>query len=221
LDKMTLLEQLAEAVIAGDPNRTSTLSASAIGEIDPLEAIEDGLAKGVMMVGNRFENGEMFLTDLIMAAEAMKAGIDVLEPELLKTKRTRKTLGKVVIGTVAGDIHDIGKRIVCAMLVANGFEVVDLGVDVPREKFIEKVKEFDADVLGLSALLTTTIIEQGNVIRELSNEGIRKKLKVIVGGAAVSEQWAQNIGADAFATDAVTGVGKIKMLVPGGYAAER
>jgi len=218
---MKLLEELAQSVTAGDPNKARKLAASAVGEMDPLEAIEDGLAKGAIVVGNKFEKGEIFLPDLVMAAEAMKAGIDVFESELLKTKKTRKSLGKVVIGTVAGDIHDIGKRIVGTMLFANGFEVADLGVDVPRIKFVEKTREFNANVLGLSALLTTTIIEQGNIIQTLKNEGIREKIKVIVGGAPVSEQWAQNIGADAFATDAFTGVEKIKMLVQGAYVAKR
>ncbi|MEM3581703.1 MAG: corrinoid protein, partial [Candidatus Bathyarchaeia archaeon] len=163
--------------------------------IDLLRAIEEGLAKGIREVGEKFANGEAFLPELVMAAETMKKALEVLEPELRRAKKERKALGKVLLGTVAGDIHSIGKTIVGSMLTANGFEVYDIGEDVPAEKFVEKVKELKPDVVGLSALLTTTLPEQRTVIEALKREGLRDKVKVIIGGAPASREWAEEIGA--------------------------
>ncbi|MEM3566926.1 MAG: B12-binding domain-containing protein, partial [Candidatus Bathyarchaeia archaeon] len=132
--------------------------------VDLLKAIEEGLARGIREVGEKFANGEAFLPELVMAAETMKKALEVLEPELRRAKKERKALGKVLLGTVAGDIHSIGKTIVGSMLTANGFEVYDIGEDVPAEKFVEKVKELKPEVVGLSALLTTTLPEQRTVI---------------------------------------------------------
>jgi len=171
------------------------------------------LAEGIKNIGNLFERGEIFLPELIMAAEAMKAGTEILMSEVRKRGLNVKKLGKVVIGTVQGDIHDIGKNIVISMLEASGFKVIDLGVDVPAEEFIKKVKEVQPDVLGMSALLTTTAPEQSRVIEMLKDSGLRDKVKVIIGGAATSESWADEIGADAYAADAVEAVKKIKHLI--------
>lgn len=181
--------------------------------VDPLRAIEDGLAQGIKEVGDKFGEGKIFLPELVMAAEAMKSALEVLEPELKKKKEERKTLGKVLLGTVAGDIHSIGKTIVAAMLTANGFEVYDLGVDVPVERFVEKVKELKPDILGLSALITTTLPVQRNVIEALKKKGLREELKVIVGGAPASKEWMEEIGADGYGANAVEAVEVAKKLL--------
>ncbi|MEM2691595.1 MAG: corrinoid protein [Candidatus Bathyarchaeia archaeon] len=184
--------------------------------VDLLEAIEEGLARGIREVGEKFANGEAFLPELVMAAETMKKALEVLEPELRRAKKKRKALGKVLLGTVAGDIHSIGKTIVGSMLTANGFEVYDIGEDVPAEKFVEKVKELKPDVVGLSALLTTTLPEQRTVIEALKREGLRDKVKVIIGGAPASREWAEEIGADGYGADATEAVEVVKRLL--GYS---
>jgi len=181
--------------------------------VDPLKAIEEGLAQGIREVGNKFGKGEIFLIELVMAAQAMKSALEVLEPELKRKKKERKTLGRVLLGTVAGDIHSIGKTIVAAMLTANGFEVYDLGEDVPAERFVEKVRELKPDILGLSALLTTTLPEQGIVIETLKKESVRKTLKVIIGGAPASKEWAEKIGADGYGANGVEAVEVAKKLL--------
>jgi corrinoid protein of di/trimethylamine methyltransferase len=178
--------------------------------LDPIEVIEKGLAKGLREVGTRYENGEIFMVELVAAAEAMKSAMKILEPEILKRKSERKVLGKVVLGTVAGDIHDIGKNIVASLLIAAGFEVYDLGTDVPVEKFIEKAKEVKADVIGASALLTTTMLVQKDLAEAIKRSSL--DVKYIIGGAAVSPQWAEEIGA-AYAQDASSAVEVIKNLI--------
>lgn len=211
---MNLIEKLKEAVIAGDRDEAIKISREIVDKgLDPLEALERGLVAGVLEVGEKWVKEEVFLADLVMSAEAMKAASEVLKPEIIRRGGVVKKLGKVVIGTVAGDIHDIGKNIVATMLEASGFEVVDLGVDVPTETFIEKVRELKPDVLGLSALLTTTMLEQKNVIEALKREGLRDKVKVIVGGAPVTEEWTKNIGADGYAEDAIRAVRLVKKLL--------
>ncbi|MEM0007604.1 MAG: corrinoid protein [Candidatus Bathyarchaeia archaeon] len=184
--------------------------------VDLLKAIEEGLARGIREVGEKFANGEAFLPELVMAAETMKKALEVLEPELRRAKKERKALGKVLLGTVAGDIHSIGKTIVGSMLTANGFEVYDIGEDVPAEKFVEKIKELKPDVVGLSALLTTTLPEQRTVIEALKREGLRDKVKVIIGGAPASREWAEEIGADGYGADATEAVEVVKRLL--GYS---
>ncbi|HID90638.1 TPA: cobalamin-binding protein, partial [Candidatus Bathyarchaeota archaeon] len=163
-----ILAQIARSVVDCDVDRTKELARRALEEgLDPLEAIEEGLARGIRSVGDSFARGEAFLPDLMMAAEAMKAGLSVLEGAVKERGLRRRALGKVVIGTVEGDLHDIGKSIVVTMLEANGFEVLDLGVDVPCRRFVEAVKEERPDVLGLSALLTSTLPRQREVIEAL------------------------------------------------------
>jgi 5-methyltetrahydrofolate--homocysteine methyltransferase len=181
--------------------------------VDPVEAIEEGLAKGLKIVGERFGAGEVFLTELAMAAEAMKQALTVLMPALSKSTKERKTLGKVVIGTVEGDIHDIGKSIVSTMLMAAGFEVIDLGVDVPVKKFIEKVKEVKPEIVGMSALMTSTMVKMVDVVKALKQEGLREKVKIIIGGAPTSKDWAEEIGADGYAADALEAVEVAKKLI--------
>jgi len=209
-----VLKGLADAVIIGDPKLTEELAKKAItANIDPLIAIEKGLTIGIRKVGELFERGQLFLPDLMMAAEAMKGGLRALEPILRERKEKRKFLARFLIGTVEGDIHDIGKNIVSVMLDANGFEVIDLGVDVPTQTFIEKVKELQPDILGLSALLYTTMLKMEEVIDRLKEANLRNQVKVIVGGAPVTEEIARKIGADEYGEDAVSAVIKAKKLM--------
>ena len=181
--------------------------------ISPLEIMEKGVTQALKEIGKQFEEGKIFLPELIMAGEAGKAAISILEPKIKERKETIKSYGKVLLATVEGDIHDIGKSLVGAVLMANGFEVIDLGVDVPTDKLVEKVKELKPDVIGLSALMTTTMLNQEKVIKKLEEAGVRETVKVIVGGAPVTEEWAKRIGADAYGADAMDAVRKIKELL--------
>jgi corrinoid protein of di/trimethylamine methyltransferase len=209
-----LFKEMADAVIAGLPDRARELANEALrAEIEPLTAIEHGFKPGMDVVGEGFANGELFIPDLMMSGEAMKAAIATLEPELMKRKQQRRVLGRVVIGTVEGDIHEIGKTLVATMLAANGFEVHDLGVDVSAQQFLDKVREVHPHVLGLSALLTTTILNQEAVILTLKEAGLRDQVKVIIGGVPASPEWAEEIGADAYAENANEAVEVVKGLV--------
>jgi len=204
---------MAKAVIDGVPDRARVLAGEALDAgMDPLEAIDKGFKPGMDVVGEGFANGELFIPDLMMSGEAMKTAIATLEPELLKRRQQRDVLGKVVIGTVQGDIHEIGKTLVATMLAANGFEVYDLGVDVSAQQFVDTVREVDADVVGLSALLTTTILNQEEVIANLKEAGLRDKVKVIIGGVPASPEWAEEIGADGYAENATDAVKVVKQL---------
>lgn len=183
-------------------------------DVDPSEIIEHGIAKGLRIVGEKFDCGELFLVHLISAAEpAQKAVRELLKPALEKKAQRVKTLGKVVLGTVQGDIHNIGKNIVGAMLFAAGFEVIDLGEDVPAENFARKAKEVGAQLVGGSALLTTTRPGQREIIEALKREGIRGQVKVIFGGAPCTPEWVREIGGDAFAGNAMEGVRVAKQLL--------
>jgi len=205
--------ELREAIIAGDVQRAKECAAKIVEEgIDPLKAIEEAVQPAARIVGEKFERLEIFLVDLIMAADAMKAATEILT-SVIKAKRPLKPAGKVVIATVQGDVHDIGKNIVAALLVASGFEVYDLGVDVPALKIIEKAEEVGADVIALSALMTSTMRGQRDVIDMLKAMGIRDKYIVVVGGGATTAEWAREIGADGWAETAPEGVNLIRRLV--------
>ncbi len=209
-----ILEQLQEVVIAGIPDQARELATQALAsDVAPLTAIEQALNPGMQIVGEKYESGEYFIPDLVMAAEAMKAAMEVFEPELMARKEKRKVLGTVVIGTVAGDIHEIGKSLVATMLAATGFQVYDLGVDVPAAKFVKQVQEKGANVVGLSALLTTTMRNQEVVIEALQEAGLRESVKVVIGGAPASPEWAETIGADAYAENANEAVVVVKELL--------
>jgi corrinoid protein of di/trimethylamine methyltransferase len=209
-----LYAQLTQAVIEGDEELAVLLTKQAIEQgLNPLQVIKEGLTPGIDVVGEKFSCGEYFLPHLVMAGNTMKAALTWLEPALQAGGVARETRGTVVLGTVAGDIHEIGKSLVGTMLTANGFVVHDLGVDVPASKFIQVVRETGADLLGLSALLTTTMGIQGKVIEELAEAGLRDRVKVIVGGAPVSMQWAQEIRADGYAEDAAGAVTLARRLV--------
>jgi corrinoid protein of di/trimethylamine methyltransferase len=209
-----LFKKMAQSVLDGDTDTAIALAKQAIASgIDPLEAITNGFVSGVNQVGENFACGQAFLPELVMAGEAMKAAVSTLEPEMQKRGLERKMLGKVVLATVEGDIHEIGKSLVGTMLSASGFQVFDLGVDVSAEKIIAKIQEVDADLVGLSALLTTTMVKQKEVIEELDKRGLRKKVKVMVGGAPVTKDWVQKIEADGYSEDAIGAVGLAKQLV--------
>ena len=209
-----LFEQMTDAVIAGLPEKARELANQALSSgVDPLEAIERGLKPGMDVVGEGFAKGELFIPDLMMAGEAMKTGIATLEPELMKRKQQRQVLGRVVIVTVEGDIHEIGKTLVATMLAAAGFEVHDLGVYVSAQRFVDAVRDFQANIVGLSALLTTTILNQDVVIQALKEAGLRDHVKVIIGGVPANEEWAEEIGADAYADNATAAVEVVKKLV--------
>jgi corrinoid protein of di/trimethylamine methyltransferase len=209
-----LFQKMAQSILDGDSDVAIVLAKQAIeAGLDPLDAISKGFVLGVNQVGENFANGQAFLPELVMAGEAMKAAVATLEPEMQKRGTTRQVYGKVVLATVEGDIHEIGKTLVGTMLSASGFQVYDLGVDVPSARIIEKVKEVDADLVGLSALLTTTMVKQKEVIDELDKLGLRKKVKVMVGGAPVTRDWVQKIEADGYSEDAIGAVGLAKKLV--------
>lgn len=209
-----LFQKMSQSVLDGDFDAAVSLAKQAIeAGIDPLDAISNGFVVGVNKVGENFASGQAFLPELVMAGEAMKAAVATLEPEMAKRGTTRQVFGKVVLATVEGDIHEIGKTLVGTMLSASGFQVYDLGVDVPAAKIVEKVKEVDADLVGLSALLTTTMVKQKEVIDELDKLGLRKKVKVMVGGAPVTRDWVKKIEADGSSEDAIGAVALAKQLV--------
>jgi len=202
-----------EAVLEGEDDAAKSLAEEALAQgIDPLDAINKGLLPGMNEVGEKFSRSEYFVPDLLLSARAMRAGLDVLLP-MVKAEKAAASRGKVLIGTVEGDIHDIGKTIVRTLLESAGFAVTDLGVDVPAKKFIEGVKEEKRDVLGLSCLLSTAMPGMASVIQELRGVGLRDKVKVIVGGAPITDMYAKKIGADAFGDTAKEAVELVSSLV--------
>ena len=213
-EKEELLNKLKESAINGDSDQVVKLSKKVIEVgIDPLEAVEKALIAGVLELGEKWINGEAFIVDMIAAAEAMKAGLSILKEEIVKRGGSIKYRGKIVIGTVEGDIHDIGKSIVASLLEAAGYEVIDLGVDVPAQKFIEAIKQYNPDIIGMSALMTTTMLKQREIIEAIKQANLRDKVKVIVGGAPTTEDWAKEIGADGWAPDAASAVELVKKLL--------
>jgi corrinoid protein of di/trimethylamine methyltransferase len=209
-----LFKQMAQAVIDGDDDETTSLAQRSLEQgVDPLEAINKGFTAGMDVVGELYSTGEYFLPDLILGGEAMKAALAVLEPALKASGQSRQVLGSVVLGTVKGDIHEIGKSLVGSMLSANGFEVYDLGIDIDAGEFVAKAREYNADIVALSALLTTTMLHQRDVIEHLAEAGFREKVKVMVGGSPVTQDWANKIGADGFAEDAAGAVVVAKRLM--------
>ena len=209
-----LYKEMAQCIIDGDSDISAELARKSIElNMHPLDAITKGFVIGVNYIGDQFGKGEAFLPELVMAGEAMKAAVAVLEPELLKLGEAREMMGKVVLATVEGDIHEIGKTLVGTMLSASGFEVVGLGVDQPADKIIGKALEIDAQIIGMSALLTTTMVRQREVIEELDKEGLRPRIKVMVGGAPITRDWVEKIKADGYSEDAIGAVKIAKDLV--------
>jgi len=214
MDREEILEGLRDAVKSFDEERSRELAQEALEEgMDPAEALEEGLAKALREVGDGFGRGDLFITDLISAAQAMEAGAEVLNREIDRRGSNRVSVGRFLIGTVEGDIHSIGKNIVATLLRADGFEVLDLGVDVPIGVFVEKVREFRPDILGMSALMTTTMTNQREVLRSLRAAGLRDSVKVMVGGAPVTDNWVEEIGADACGLDAASAVKAARALM--------
>jgi len=208
-----LLDRLTLAVVDGEPEDAEELARQALEQgLDPLVCINKGLTPGMDRVGELFASGEYFLPDLIIGGEAMKMALAVLEPALTGDQE-REVLGRVVLGTVEGDLHEIGKTLVGTMLAANGFQVTDIGIDKPVDDFVAAVRESGATLVGASALLTTTMLQQQRIIEALEEAGLRDQVKVMVGGAPVTQRWADKIGADGYAEDAISAVAVAKKLV--------
>jgi len=213
MEKEQLIKEAAKSIIDADKAKAKELAKSAIAAgMDPLEVIDEGFSVGIAKVGDLFGRGELFLPELILSAEAMKVATDILSASLPQGAKKR---GKVVMGTAQGDIHDIGKSMVVSFLQANGFEVYDVGRDVETQKFIDKAQEVDADIIGMSALLTTTMSGQKTLIEELKKAGLRDRFKVMVGGAPATQRWADRIGADAYGVDAADAAEKAMKLLGG------
>lgn len=216
MDKNRLLEQMKESILKGDKAEAAGLAEKALElNLDPREVIEQGYSAGIKEAGDLWEEGEYFLPEVVMASEAMKEAIEILKPEMEKRREEAPKLGTVVMGTIEGDIHDIGKTLVASLLSAAGFTVIDLGVDVPVDKFIETALKNKADIIGMSALLTTTMPGQKKLIEKLKEQGIRDKFKVLVGGAPVSRKWAQDIEADAAPLNAMEAIRTAREMIKG------
>ena len=208
-----LFGNLIRAVVEGEEEVAEALVKQALEQgIDPLACINEGLMKGIEEVGELFSNGTYFLPELIQGAAAMKAALEILEPKLVG-KEGREVVGKVVLGTVAGDQHEIGKTLVGTMLMANGFQVVDIGVDMKADDFVAAIEESGANIVGASALLTTTLLELKRLIDSITEAGLRDKVKVMIGGAPVTQAFADDIGADGYADDAISAVNVARKLV--------
>jgi corrinoid protein of di/trimethylamine methyltransferase len=209
-----LYAQMAQSVVDGEVEDAERLAQEGLDAgLAPGDILDQGFVKGIEEVGDLFGKGEFFLPELVQGAEAMKAAVAVLQPALDAAGGERSTMGVAVAGTVAGDIHEIGKTIVCSMLSAAGFTVTDVGCDVPVETFVEKCKEMKPDLLLLSALLTTTMPNQQKTIEALKEAGLRDSVKVMIGGAPTTRAWADEIGADGYAEDAIEAVVTAKQVL--------
>lgn len=214
MDKKQLMENIVRSIIDGDQVKAQENAREALNiNIDPLEVVESGFSRGMAIVGESFERGESYLPELLMAAATFNAAMEILEPEIEAQNKEIAKAGTVLLGTVKGDVHDLGKNIVAMVLETNGFSVVDIGVDVPSLNFIEEAKNVKADVIALSSLMTTTMPAQREIIEILKEKNLRDEYFVIVGGGPVSEEWAERIGADGFGKTAVDAVELIKKLL--------
>jgi len=209
---MVNLNDISEALQRGKAEKVSEMVKQALNEnITPKEILEKGLIRGMSIIGEKFKKNEVYVPEVLIAARAMHAGMDILQPKLTETGV--KNIGKVVMGTVQGDLHDIGKNLVEMMLEGAGFEVIDLGTDVSKEKFVEAVKEHQPNIMGMSALLTTTMVNMVEVIKALDVAGLRDKVKIMVGGAPINQNYANQIGADGYSPDAASAVDKAKAFL--------
>ncbi len=209
-----LYEQMKQTVLEGEPEEAAALAQQGLDAgLAPGDILDKGFVKGIEEVGDLFGRGEFFLPELVQGAEAMKAAVAVLQPAIDAAGGASRSLGVAVAGTVAGDIHEIGKTIVCSMLSAAGFSVTDVGCDVPVETFIKTVRETNADLLLLSALLTTTMPNQQKTIEALKAAGLRDSVKVMIGGAPTTRAWAEEIGADGYSEDAIEAVATAKSIL--------
>ena len=213
-DLNALYGRMAEAIVAGDAEAAAGLARRALEDgLDLQEVIDQGYIAGIRRVGLLWESGDYFLPELITSAACMQAAMAVLKPALEASAAAGLSRGRIVIGTIEGDIHDIGKNLVASMLAANGVDVIDLGADVKPDRFIDAAVEARADVIGLSALLTTTMLGQRRVVERLRERGLRDRFKVLVGGAPVNRAWAADIGADAYGENALAAVALAGELV--------
>ncbi len=209
---MTIFEKIADEVQKGHSEAVEDLVNEALGQEIPAELImNDSLVAGMNIISEKFKNNECFIPEVLVSAKAMTVGLNILRP--LLAEKNVKPLGKAVIGTIQGDLHDIGKNIVGMLLQGAGFEIIDLGADVHADRFVESAKNENPDIVGMSALLTTTMINMKTVIEGLEKAGLRNSVKVIIGGAPVTQIYAEKIGADGYAADAATGVDVVKKLV--------
>ena len=214
MQKNEIFENLKSAVIEGDGDRARESATEVLqANIDPLEAMHMGLAKGTDAVGEQFERGDAYLPELMMAGEAFKAAMEILNPEIKRQQKDVADVGTVVVSTVKGDLHSIGKNIVATVLETNGFHVVNLGVDKGALEIIEEAEKANADAIGLSALMATTMPSQKEVIDALIELNLRDKYRVVVGGGPVTQDWADEIGADGYGKDAVAAVGLLTTLL--------
>jgi corrinoid protein of di/trimethylamine methyltransferase len=210
----TILKQLRETIVEYDEVKAQEVAKKGLAEgMDPLEMINQGIRVALDVMGDRFANGSIFLPEMMLAAKAADAAVAVLEPAMLKSGATNQKLGRFLIATVKGDIHDIGKNIVALLMKSSGFEVIDLGVDKSCEEILEACKKNQVEVIGLSALLTTTMPHMREFIELLQESGLRDKFKVILGGAPVSQEFADAIGADGYASDAARAVDLTRRLI--------
>ena len=208
-----VISELRQAVNDYDPEAAEIAAHKVIEHgIDPVYAITKGLTEELREIGDKFGTGELWFIDLMAAANTVQAAVSILEPEIKRRDIQTESMGRFLIGTVEGDIHDIGKNIVTLLLKANGYEVLDIGVDIPADVFVEQVRETKPDFLGLSSLLTSSMPQQKKVIDALIENGLRNTVKVIIGGAAVNEKWASEIGADGYAEDAIDAIKVTKAL---------
>jgi len=209
---MADLSALAENLINGKANEVKELTQKALDDgVAPGEILNSGLIKGMNVVGERFKNNEFYVPEVLIAARAMHAGMDILKPKLIESGV--QPIGTVLLGTVKGDLHDIGKNLVAMMLEGAGFEVIDLGIDVPPEKFVQAVEEQGGDVIAMSALLTTTMTQMKTTLEALEEAGVKGKVKTLIGGAPVTQNYADEIGADGYARDAASAADKAKELL--------
>jgi trimethylamine corrinoid protein len=214
MDKQTILNVLATAVIDGDEDQAREAAGQAVsGGLDPLEAVEQGLSQGMAVIGDQFESGEIFLPELLMAAAAFEAAMSILQPEIEAQQKQVTRRGTVLLGTVKGDVHNIGKNIVGTVLGINGFRVVDIGVDNSTLDIIQEAQKARADILALSSLMTTTMPAQREVIEVLKEMGLRDQFAVMVGGGPVTPEWADEIGADGYGQSAIQAVETAKRLM--------
>lgn len=207
-DNQSILDEIFESLISIEGDKFfSSVKKALDTKIDPVDIINKGIVKGLRVIGDKFASGEYFLVELVGAAEpAQKVVKELLEPELMKKTEKTKGKGKIVIGTVKGDVHSIGKNIVSTLLFASGFEVIDLGEDVPIMDYITKAKEVEADLIAASALLTTTLPGQGEIVKALRAEGLASKIKTMFGGSPCTAEWVEEIGGDGYAENALEAV---------------
>ncbi len=209
---MKILKDITANVEKGDSATVKELTKTALSQkIAAEEILNDGLVKGMDAIGIKFKKNEIFIPEVLIATRAMKAGMDIIRPYF--TEERKESKGKIVIGTVKGDLHDIGKKIVCMILESEGFEVVDIGIDVPKEKFLTSIKKENPDIIGMSALLTTTMVYMKEVIEAVEKAKLKQNIKIIIGGAPITQSFADEIKVDGYAPDGVSAVELVKNLL--------